>query len=149
MNWWPFRKQPKKPKWTIRVHGDAQVNVQTAAAWTVYGGTKALVRMGDYFKLHPEARGHTSPFDEEVYARDALAEHWAVQTPAFQASDRYLYLLVRLREAGLMREYVWSYLRDSTWPEPEGLRLRAFEAWAAEHGLTDHEPRTLASITPG
>lgn len=149
MNWWPFRRQTKKPKWIVQVHGAAQVNVQTAAAWAVYAGTKALVRMGDYFTLRPEARSRNSPFDEEVYARDALAEHWATQTPAFQQTDPYLHLLVRIREAALLREYVWQYLRDDAWPKPDGLDLRAFEAWAAVNGLTEHQPRTLASITSG
>ena len=62
MNLWPFRRKAKKPKWTIHVHGGAQTNAQTAATWAVYAGTKALVRMGDYFELRPEHRGRTTPF---------------------------------------------------------------------------------------
>jgi len=149
MNLWPFRQKPKKPKWTVHVHGEAQVNVQTAATWTVYAGTKALVRMGSYVELHPEAHGRTSPFDEECFARDAIGEHWATYPPVFQETDPYLHLLVRVRQAGLIREYVWQFLREDGWPQPDGLDLRTFQAWAAENGLSGHRPMTLASLTPG
>src|SRR5262249_7794860 len=94
----------------------------------------ALVRMGDYFVLYPEARGRTSPFDEECFARDAVAEHWATYPPPVQESDAYLHLLVRVRHAGLMREYVWQFLRGEGWPQPEGLDLG---------GLGRGRPRTV------
>jgi hypothetical protein len=149
MNLWPFRSQPKKPQWTVHVHGAAQSNIQTAAAWTVYAGTKALVRMGKYIDLHPESLGRTSPFDEECFARDALAEHWAMQAPDFQRTDPYLHLLVQIRSAGLIREYVWRFLREDGWGEPNGIDVRAFDAWAAKHGLDAHQPVTLAWLTPG
>lgn len=144
---WLFKKR-KRAQWTINVHAEAQTNEQTAAAWAVYSGTKALVRMGQYFDLHPERRGQDSPFDEEWFARDALAELWATNSPTFQNSDPYLSLLVQLRDAELLREYVWTFLRDVGWSEPGGLRLTLFDKWWSEHGEKDHVPNTFSSIVP-
>src|SRR5688572_13972822 len=121
MKIWPFRKQPQKPKFSINLPASIQ-NVDVAAAWTTYAGTKALLRMGEYVKFHPEAQGHDSPFDEECYARDALAEFWVAQKQENRRADADLQLLADIREAGFIREYVWRFLRDPTWPRPDGLR---------------------------
>lgn len=151
MNLWPFRRQSPKPsqaKWAVNLHASVQRDVTVAAAWTTYAGTKALLRMGEYFKHHPEARGHDSPFDEECYARDAMGEFWGVQTQEKQGVDPYLRSLANVRAAGFIREYVWRFLRDPAWQQPAGLRLAEFEAWCAGNGLTDHRPKTLAFVSP-
>lgn len=150
MNLWPFRRRPKKPKFSINLNADAcRHDAAVAAAWTTYAGTKALIRMGEYVKLHPEAAGHDSPFDEECYARDAMAEFWAVQPEEKRLSDGYLQLLTHVRAAGFIREYVWRFLREPGWPEPADLRNEAFNAWALENGLAEHRPPTLAFVSAG
>ena len=105
--------------------------------------------MGEYVKLHPEAAGHDSPFDEECYAHDAMAEFWAVQPEEKCRVDAYLRLLADVRAAGFIREYVWRFLREPSWPEPTGLRNDAFAAWAVENGLSEHRPPTLAFVSGG
>jgi len=148
MNLWPFRRRPKQPKFSINLHESVARDVTVAAAWTTYGGVKALMRSGEYFTHFPEARGHDSPFDEECYARDAMAEFWAVQPDEKRRLDAYLQLLADVRAAGFIREYVWRFLRDPAWPQPAGLKSEAFDAWAAANGLSDHRPPTLAFVTP-
>lgn len=150
MNLWPFRRQPKKPQWTINLHESVmQHNSTVAGAWTVYAGTKALLRMGEHVELDPEAARHASPFDEEYYARDAMAEFWAVHPEETRRVDAYLQLLADVRAAGFIREYVWRFLREPGWPLPAGLRNAEFATWAAENGLSDHRPPTLAFVSGG
>src|SRR5262245_41826819 len=120
---WLFGRKPKKPKWVVSLHGSLQGNTRLMGAWVVYAGVKSMVRDGSYAENHPEARGKDTPFDEECFARDALAEFWGVQPPEVQSTDPYLQLLARVRDAGLVREYVWRYLREPQWMEPPGLDL--------------------------
>jgi hypothetical protein len=149
MNLWPFRRQPKRPQLAINLHGSVQRNATVAAAWTTYAGTKVLLRMGEYVKLHPETAGHDSPFDEECYARDAMAEFWAVQPEEKRRLDPYLQLLADVRDAGFIREYVWQFLRGPSWSQPADLRPDAFRTWAAENGLSEHRAPTLAFVSGG
>lgn len=141
---WLFGRKPTKPKWTVVVDASVRTNQASALAWTLYGGAKAQFRDGQY----PEARGDGSPFAEECFARDVVAEWWGVQPAEFQAQDPYMRLLARLRAAGLLREYVWRFLREPGWAEPPGLDLGRLEAWLMSEGVTDHRPLTLATVVP-
>ncbi|MGE0084087.1 MAG: hypothetical protein AB7S75_06665 [Desulfococcaceae bacterium] len=145
---WLFKRKRKKPEWTINLHPGAQTGVETAAAWTTYAGTKVLVRTGEYFEMHPERIGQPSSFDEECFARDALAEFWATYPDDLVITDDYLHSLVRIRNEGFIREYVWHFLREDTWTEPEGIDLESFHEWMAENGLASHKPVTYAFVEP-
>jgi len=145
VNLWPFRRQPKKPQYTINLHESVQHNATIAAAWVTYAGSKALLRRGDADPPPDD----TSPFGEECYARDGMAEFWAAQSPEKRKIDEYLQLLADVRAAGFIREYVWRFLRDPSWPQPDGLKLDEFAAWWTARGLTDHRASTLAFVTPG
>jgi len=148
MKFWPFRHKQEKPRWTIYLHDAVQSDVTVACAWTTYAGIKTFVRTGEYGEMHPEARGHDSPFDEECYARDGMAEFWAAQKELEQSADPYQHLLVRIRNAGFIREYVWRFLRHESWDGPSGLDLDGFDKWAMENKLAQHEPPTHAFIAP-
>ena len=149
MNFWPFSRRPQKPRFAINLHSSLQHDARLAAAWTTYAGTKALLRTGEYAKLNPEAQGHDSPFDEECYARDAMAEFWAAQPEEIRRVDAYLQLLANVRAAGFIREYVWQFLRDRDWTQPPGLKNDTFSAWCAANGLPGHQAITLAILSPG
>ena len=149
MSFWPFRRQPQEPKWSINLHSSVQRHVSVAAAWTCYGGTKALARLKENVESNAEVQGYASSFDEECYARDAMAEYWAVQPAETRGVDAYLQLLVSVRSACFIREYVWCFLRQDSWPQPAGLSLDAFAAWCLENGLSQHKPITLAFISLG
>ena len=142
------RKPPSQtpPEWTIHLDPRTQTSVAVAAAWTMYAGTKVLVRTGEYFDMFPEARGHDSPFDEECYARNAMTETWQARTEQ-TAADPYLDLLAQVRRAGFIREYVWRFVREPSWPDPGALKLDAFDAWVAQNGLTQHKAATLATVS--
>ncbi|HEY3320427.1 MAG TPA: hypothetical protein VGP72_08170 [Planctomycetota bacterium] len=144
---WLFGEKRKKPKWTVHLEGAAQTNVETAAAWTVYGGIKTMVRDGSFAKQFPEGCGRTSPFDEEYFARDAMAEFWGTQPLTKQASDAYLQWLVNVRNEGLIQEYVWQFLREQDWPQPSGLNLERWEKWLLANRFTENKALTLAFIT--
>jgi hypothetical protein len=146
---WLFGRKPKKPKWTINLHGSLRHSAQLAAAWTVHAGVKSMVRDGSYADNDPEARGKDTPFDDECFAHNVLAEFWGVQTPEVQATDPYLKLRAGVRSAGLIREYVWRYLREPGWPERPGLELGKLDAWLASAGVGTHQPVTLAFVVPG
>jgi hypothetical protein len=147
MNLWPFRRQPKKPQLTINLHNSVQHNVTVAAAWTTYAGTKALRRMGQHEKQPPTSAGPNSPFDEECEARDAMAEFWAAQPEEKRQLGPYLQLLADIRAAGFIREYVWRFLREPTWPDPPALNHTAFAAWTTRNNLAQHHPPTLAFVS--
>ena len=145
---WLFGRKAKKPKWAITLHGSLQQNVKLAAAWTVYAGVKWMIRDGSYTDDHPEARGKDSPFDEECFARDALAEFWGAQPAEVKATDPYLKLLASVRAAGLLREYVWRFLREPSWSAPPEVDPDKIDAWLATEGVSGHQPVTLSFLTP-
>ena len=144
-----FGRTKRKVRWTISVSPAAQISSVLAAAWTLYAATKAMVRDGDreYLELYPDRAGQNTPFDEECFARDALAECWEGQTLEVQETDSYLMDLVTFRQAGLIREYVWRFLRNNSWPEPQRLDEVRLDRFLAEHGFTDHKPLTLSTLT--
>lgn len=144
---WPFSRKQKGPAWTINLHESVQRGPAVAGAWTAYAGVKVFYRTGKYFETNPEARAHQSPFEEECCARDALAEFWAAQKMQKQDADPYLRLLVDIRSAGFMREYVWRYLWPHSGATPGRLNLEGFDEWAAERDLRDHQPLTLACLS--
>jgi hypothetical protein len=147
MKFWPFGPKPKQPKWKINLHGSVTRDPTIAGAWTTYAGVKVFYRTGKYFETNPEAREHQSPFEEECCARDAMAEFWEAQKRQKQEADAYLQLLVSIRRAGFIREYVWRYLRQDGAATPSRLNLPAFDEWAAERDLAHHKPLTLAIPT--
>lgn len=90
--------------------------------------------------------------EAEVHAREAQVKIWreigaAKPLPALP----YMEQMLKVVDAGYMREYVWAYHRRPSWGEvPAGLRQAAFALWAAEH-LRGHVPQTQAmvSVAPG
>ena len=129
-----------------------QSNPKAVAAWAVYGGVKVMLQTGELFKKFPKLRGQTSPFDQEFYARDALAEYWDAQGRQILDTDEYLLIMAILRQRGFLREYVWTYMRGPDWNDPEPPRLAEFLAFAREAQPLRldqrHEPLTLAFAKP-
>lgn len=143
---WLFGRKPQKPRWTITLHGSLQHSPQRATAWTVYAGVKTMVRDGTYADDRLETEGMNSPFDEECFGRDALAEFWGVQSAQVRATDPYLRLLARVRDAGLIREYVRRYLREPGWSVPPDADVGRIDTWLAAQGASDHQPVTLGFV---
>ncbi len=114
--------------------------------WTIYLYTRAALVAAESDDMRLPLGDHTASFAEEVRAR-LIAVHLFQQMrrrdPAFQSA--YFADLDRVETGGFLREYVWRYLRDPSWTQPDGLKLAAFDAWRAAH-LRHHAPVTHGRI---
>lgn len=136
-----------KPKLNISVTVDADSlkgeSPAIMAAWMGYASGRALWISG-HIKANPsEAATYTRTFEEEVEGRESLAKIWT-ELKAEQADlrNRYLDQLVRVRDATLLREYVWMNLRSENWKEqPADLQLERYREWAARN-LVGHVVET-------
>jgi hypothetical protein len=94
----------------------------------------------------PAVGERESTFDEEVRGRTiALVTFRALKHERAQLASTYFSDIDRVEAAGFLREYVWSYLRHTSWTTPADLDLAGFEAWRAEH-LADHKVVTHGRI---
>jgi len=85
----------------------------------------------------------------EVTARSLLADSWKDLRAGKQLKDPYLDLLVEVRDAGFIDEYVLATLARPGWTlsgeELARLKLAPWTAWAATHLPADH--RALTPVT--
>ena len=95
----------------------------------------------------PAVGERESSFEEEVRGRQiALTTFRALKRDSAQPESAYFSDIDRVEAAGFLREYVWSYLRHSSWTtKPESLDLVGFETWRTEH-LSHHTPVTHGRI---
>jgi hypothetical protein len=119
---------------------------EVLAAWLEYGATLAAAQTDDYVA--------------ELAARTTLADSWkAHRKPGTR--DAYLDVLVAVREAGFMREYVAMLLARPGWTIPgaelAAMSLDRFEPWAHKN-LAEHDAVTRvrfmmngksAAVVPG
>ncbi len=115
------------------------------AAWLGYAGARIHFREEHGIPLPTGSESSTPSYEEEVFARDALASLWATLREGPEP-DSYLETLTKVKEAGFLREYVHVFLvrQDST-KGGHTLRLTEFEEWRGLH-LVDHKPETIAAI---
>ncbi len=114
--------------------------------WTAYLYTRAALVAQESEDVQLPLGDHAASFDEELRARLIavnLYRQLRRRNPAFESA--YFADLDRVETAGFLREYVWRYLRRSSWTQPDGLRLAAFDAWRAAH-LRNHVPVTHGRI---
>ena len=94
--------------------------------------------------------GHLD-FAIEVAAREHLAESWKKARAEQRATDRDLDLLADVQDAGLMREYVLSYLARPGWTvsadDLARLDFDRWESWQRAHLPPDHRAATGAIVT--
>ena len=92
-------------------------------------------RGANYINRHEDARrsqGVCIPhFEEEVDARSKAARIYSeLSAKDKQFHDGYFDDLLKVEKVGFMREYVWSYLKQSTWTEGEKpSNLATFVSW--------------------
>jgi hypothetical protein len=82
-------------------------------------------------------------FEEELEGRKALVLIWKKMDNKLE--DKYLNELELVHNAGLMREYVWTYLKRTSWTEPEKLRMKDFQIWKKAN-LKEHKVESYGSI---
>ena len=81
-----------------------------------------------------------STYGCELMARTHLLETWAEQQAGQpDSSDAYLDSLARVREAGMLPEYVVHYYGRDHWQLPAELDMAGFRNWRRSH-LRGHRP---------
>jgi hypothetical protein len=117
------------------------------AAWLGYILTRAHFVDGHHSLYEPKPGLITPTFAEELTARtgavqiyrEMLAKDATLDVPYFDE-------LVRVDDSAFLPEYVWTFLRQSTWTTtPAYLRLAAFDAWSKIH-LLNHHTLTKGSL---
>jgi len=79
-------------------------------------------------------------YEREIFSSEMIAEFWKKMQENGDASpSQNVEDLVKIEDAGFMREYVWVYLYKEGWVEPEDLNLDTFKAWA-DQNLLNHKP---------
>ncbi|HZD52041.1 MAG TPA: hypothetical protein VE175_03270 [Woeseiaceae bacterium] len=104
-------------------------------SWVSYSLTKSACQL----RIGGDNPARATSFECELAGREHLLETWSELGAA--SADDYLDRLQQVRDAGYLDEYVWEFLRRSSWMEPAGLDLASFAGWRREH-LRRHEPRT-------
>jgi hypothetical protein len=86
-------------------------------------------------------------FEEEVWARDAAGQIYIELRQKEPDLDVvYFNDLARVRVAGFIREYVWVFLYQASWPDPGNLRVKEFEEWRRAN-LAGHRVVTYGALS--
>ena len=117
-----------------------------SSLWLAYTIVRANYII-DHNELYKIPLGPVTPlFEEEAFSR----QHLVTIYNELKESDKslsydYLEQLSLVDSAGFMKEYVWVFLKQSAWTQPQGLRLNEFNSWTQEN-LKDHAPQTYGGI---
>ena len=139
--------QPR-PKVTVNWDSRAGQSKEQSAVWLGYLLDRAIY-VKEHGNEYADAKGVLIPhFTEEVDARSKAARIYEeLSAKDKELHDDYFEDLVKVEEAGFMQEYVWTYLRQSTWAESERpSKLVAFSSWK-EANLPNHRAVTYGSIS--
>jgi len=131
-------------KLNIAVHWSPNEQAKKqSAVWLGYLLARANY-IGDHKDSYAGVNGISAPqFQEEVEARSKAALIYEdLSSKDKELRDTYFEDLLKVERAGFMKEYVWTYLRQPTWPETEKpSNLVAFNSWN-EVNLPNHQPVT-------
>ena len=122
---------------------DPSTSKDTLAPWLVYAGARSIWMETKFYQEYPAESSYRYTFREEFEARDSCAMLWIKLKEKDGLQNRYLDDLTMVKRSGFLREYIWSYFKNSDWKEPEDLRLDDFAKWRYVH-LTEHIPETRA-----
>ena len=121
---------------------------QGLAAWILYGAARAKVFEARLGKFHNQSG---DDYALELGGRAAMADYWSEQRGKADKPNPYLDLLVELRQAGHLDEYVVTFFAKPGWTVPgealAGFDLGAFTGWAGKR-LDGHQPLTLVDVEP-
>lgn len=114
--------------------------------WLAYGASKSLA-IDERGAANPNAG--VDDFDTEYAARAALADAWKELRGKDVAKDPYLDLLVTVKDAGFLDEYVVLSFSRPGWTIPAkylpGIRFNDFIRWSDAH-LPKHDVPTLVEV---
>ena len=121
---------------------DPTLTSDELAPWLGYLGARSAYR--EQHKLASPASGEIIPtFDEEVTARGVAAAFYSTMN---SRKDPYWDALAKVEKRGFLKEYVWIYLHQPSWPAKDRPgNLEAFESWSAAN-LKNHKPQTRGKL---
>ena len=113
--------------------GAAMNSDPVVQSWIAYSLSRSTCQL----EIGGETPSSNTSFECELRSRRVLLDRWLERSDS-TVQDDYLDLLGRVRAEQLLGDYVWVYLRERTWEEPDGLELERFAAWRS-----DNFPRAL------
>ena len=131
--------QPAKESTNQIFIGDGVLeNKNTGAAWLSYG--LALTTYDN------ENNGASSNgFEREVYALETTASIWSeLRAKGSASEDAELDALAAAVKAGYIKEYIWHFLRNPGWVEPQSMKVGEFKSW-----LLKNYPNHKGIVNPG
>jgi tetratricopeptide (TPR) repeat protein len=138
---------PDRPVVTVGPAAVAQ-GTQGLGAWILYGAARAKVFEERQGKFHNQSG---DDYALELAGRAAMADVWAEDRAKADKPNAYLDLLVDLRQAGHLDEYVVTFFAKPGWTVPgdalADFDLRGFTGWAGKR-LDGHQPVTLVDVEP-
>ena len=118
---------------------------ETAPAWLAYG----IAKLALLEKAGAPPRTSVTDFDSEVEARTVMLAVWKDSRRERGSKDAYLDLLLTIKEAGFLREYVVAALARPGWTIPgkdlPSLRLPDYVDWAKSH-VPNHQVLTPVEV---
>ena len=118
----------------------------TAAVWLAY-----IVTRQQYIKENPkkylEVPGIIpAQFAEELDARTGMVTVWKdIRGNKNTSKNKYFDDLLKVKDAGFMKEYVWTFLKRESWEKPEDLKLNQFEKWSKKN-IPEHKVETKGEL---
>jgi len=135
------------PKFKVSVIIQATPVPEAGGVWAFYPMARSMF-VTQHPELYTDQSGTVIPtFEEEVYGRFTLADGTDnLVKQGKPAPSKYLADILRIHQAGFLREYVWSYFCQPAWRDDQlPGKLLAFIAWARVH-LNEHVLETYGGI---
>ena len=116
---------------------------KAAPAWLAYG----IAKLASLEKAGAPPRKAVTDFDSEVEARTVMLAVWTDIRAKDGGKDPYLDLLLTIKQAGFLREYVVAALARPGWTisgnELASLRVADYLAWADDHVPNHNVPNMV------
>ncbi len=123
------------------IYLDANLSNVQAAGWLAYAGS--LQQWDD----QNNNKNGKELFEREVYARETAAIVWSeLKQKNSDAIEYDLDTMLKVNDAGFMREYVWYFLKKPDWTIPKELKLEEFNKWI-EQNIPNYQPTTKGTLT--
>ncbi len=123
---------------SVVAHGN-----KAAPAWLAYG----IAKLALLEKAGAPPRKSVTDFDSEVEARTVMLAVWTDIRAKDGGQDAYLDLLLTIKQAGFLREYVVAALARPGWTisgkELASLRVADYLAWADDHVPNHNVPNMV------
>jgi len=121
-------------------------NTPNAAIWLGYLLARVAYRTEHKLPM-PQSGPIFSTLDEEVDARTGAAQiYQELKEKDRGLHDSYWETLSQIKSKGFINAYVWTYLRQTSWPASQQPKsLSAFQAWSRSH-LKNHKAITYGGL---